>query len=169
MAISKIGTNSIDSLTSISFAASQTASSDANTLDDYEEGTYTIAMTAGSSGTITMDGSYNTGHYTKIGDTVMVCGNPRVSSVSSPNGTTFISLPFTSKNNGLAQSSSSVLEAGVTYQTNQKGGFLIRTLANTTTAEVMYNTDGNYFTLQAQNAGFGSSDQFSFSVTYKVE
>ena len=66
MAISKIGTNSIDSLTSISFSASQTASSDANTLDDYEEGTYTIAMTAGSSGTITMDGSYNTGHYTKI-------------------------------------------------------------------------------------------------------
>ena len=169
MAISKIGTNSIDTLTSISFAASQTASSDANTLDDYEEGTYTIAMTAGSSGTITMDGSYNTGHYTKIGDTVMVCGNPRISSVSSPNGTTFISLPFTSKNNGLAQTSSSVLEAGVTYQTNQKGGFLIRTLANTATAEVIYNTDGDYFTLQAQNAGFGSSDQFSFSVTYKVE
>ena len=145
-----------------------TSNTDSNTLDDYEEGTYTIAMAA-ASGTITMDGSYNTGHYTKIGDTVMVCGNPRISSVSSPNGTTTISLPFTSKNNGLAQTSSSVLEAGVTYQTNQKGGFLIRTLANTATAEVIYNTDGNYFTLQAQNAGFGSSDQFSFSVTYKVE
>ena len=55
MAISKIGTNSIDSLTSISFAASQTASSDANTLDDYEEGTHTVAATASTSGTITLN------------------------------------------------------------------------------------------------------------------
>ena len=47
MAISKIGTNSIDSLTNISFAASQTASSDANTLDDYEEGTYTPSFLSG--------------------------------------------------------------------------------------------------------------------------
>ena len=46
MAISKIGTNSIDTITGINFADSQTASADANTLDDYEEGYHTAVVTA---------------------------------------------------------------------------------------------------------------------------
>jgi len=49
----------------IAFPATQSASSDANTLDDYEEGTWTPTITPGSSGsftTITV-----TGEYTKIG------------------------------------------------------------------------------------------------------
>jgi hypothetical protein len=49
----------------IAFPATQVTSTDANTLDDYEEGTWTPTITPGSSGsftTITV-----TGEYTKIG------------------------------------------------------------------------------------------------------
>ena len=141
----------------------------ANKLDDYEEGTYTVAMTAGSSGTITLNGSYNTGFYTKVGRLVHVAGDIRISSVSSPNGVLLISLPFTALNNGLAVSSNSMLTAGVTEQSSQDGPFFVRSLANTTTAEVFYDTDASHFTVQAQNAGLGSGDQFSFTLTYMTE
>ena len=141
----------------------------ANKLDDYEEGTYTVAMTAGSSGTITLNGSYNTGFYTKVGRLVHVAADIRISSVSSPNGVLLISLPFTALNNGLAVSSNSILTAGVTEQSSQDGPFFVRSLANTTTAEVFYDTDASHFTVQAQNAGLGSGDQFSFTLTYMTE
>ena len=126
-------------------------------------------MTAGSSGTITLNGSYNTGFYTKVGRLVHVAGDIRISSVSSPNGVLFISLPFTALNNGLAVSSNSILTGGVTEQTNQDGPYFVRSLANTTTAEVFYDTDASHFTLQAQNGGLGASDQFSFTLTYMTE
>ena len=141
----------------------------ANKLDDYEEGTYTVTMTCGTSGSITLNGSYNTGTYTKIGRLVHVAADVRISSVSSPNGTTFISIPFTALNNGNATSSNYLATAGVSYQSGQGGSYFSRSLANTTTAEVLYDTDGNYFTLQAQNGGLGASDQFSFSLTYMTE
>ena len=55
----------------LAFPATQIPSSDANTLDDYEEGTWTPVVTA-SSGTIT---SYtSSGFYTKIGRIVHLCG-----------------------------------------------------------------------------------------------
>ena len=57
----------------ITFPATQSASSNANTLDDYEEGTWTPYLTgSGTPGTWTP--SYNTGTYTKIGNQVFVQG-----------------------------------------------------------------------------------------------
>jgi len=82
MAISKIGTNSIDTLTSISFAASQTASADANTLDDYEEGLATMAFSTGA-GSATIKTANNALSYTKIGRMVQINGQIAVDSVSS--------------------------------------------------------------------------------------
>jgi len=69
-------------------------SADANTLDDYEEGTCTLSFVP-ASGTITMAGGTN-GTYTKIGRMITVAGFPIVSSVSTPSGqTTLEGLPFT--------------------------------------------------------------------------
>jgi len=141
----------------------------ANLLDDYEEGTFTIAMTAATSGTITLDSNFNTGYYTKVGDIVTVTGNPKISSVSSPTGNTLISLPFTVKNEAKSNAVGPMLEAGVAYQTNQKGGFIVLSAENTATMTILYNTDGDFFGLQAQNAGFGANDQFRFSITYKAQ
>ena len=140
-----------------------------NLLDDYEEGTYTIAMTAVTSGTITLDSNFNTGYYTKVGDIVTVTGNPKISSVSSPTGNTLISLPFAVKNESKSNAVGPMFEAGVTYQANQKGGFMVLSTENTATMTILYNTDGDFFGLQAQNAGFGANDQFRFSITYKSQ
>jgi len=81
----------------IKFPATQNASSDANTLDDYQEGTATVTMSAGTSGTITLSAGADTIGYIKIGKLVHFQGRLQISSVSSPVGTLKIEgLPFTS-------------------------------------------------------------------------
>ena len=72
-----------------------TSNTDANTLDDYEEGdSHTVTITCGSSGTITLNGSNNTLSYVKIGTLCAVQGRLVVSSVSSPVGWFKFALPF---------------------------------------------------------------------------
>lgn len=79
----------------IGFPASQVASSDPNTLDDYEEGSTTATLTCGTSGTITLDAGGKTLRYVKTGSKVTVTGYVYVSSISSPVGTlTLGGLPF---------------------------------------------------------------------------
>jgi len=68
----------------ITFPATQVAKSDANTLDDYEEGTFTVGLTAGTSGSITT--STQSGTYTKVGRQVTVNAFITVASVSTPVG-----------------------------------------------------------------------------------
>ncbi|SUZ93802.1 uncharacterized protein METZ01_LOCUS46656 [marine metagenome] len=81
--------------TYLQFPATQVASADANRLDDYEEGTFTVTF-ACNTGTITIDTAYDTGHYVKIGRLVHINGFFLVSSVSSPAVTAKIhGLPFT--------------------------------------------------------------------------
>lgn len=79
----------------IFFPASQSASADANCLDDYEEGTWTAAFSCGTSGTITIHDDFKTGYYTKIGNVVHAMGVFKVGSISSPVGSLRISLPIT--------------------------------------------------------------------------
>ncbi len=78
----------------IAFPAAQNASADANTLDDYEEGTWTATFSPNVSGSITL--TANTGYYTKIGKEVTLTGYFPVASVSSPVGALVVSgIPFT--------------------------------------------------------------------------
>lgn len=64
------GGNSSANGTGIAFPSAQSASTDANTLDDYEEGTWTPVVTSGT-GTLTTVGN-QLGYYTKIGRVVTV-------------------------------------------------------------------------------------------------
>jgi hypothetical protein len=83
----------------IKFPATQNPSSDVNTLDDYEEGTFTVTLLPGTSGSITLDPAYATARYTKIGRVVSIQGVCVVQSISSPVGTLKIGgLPFASGN-----------------------------------------------------------------------
>jgi hypothetical protein len=93
--------------TGIAFPATQSASSDANTLDDYEEGTYTATMTCSTSGTITL--GTNTLSYTKIGRQVTVTGYLAASAISSPTGAIYINLPIPPANSLTTQTSAVVL------------------------------------------------------------
>lgn len=75
----------------ITFPATQSASTDANTLDDYEEGTYTPVPNPGS-GAIT---SYtSSGKYTKIGNVVTVFASVVLTNVGTASGQLQITLPF---------------------------------------------------------------------------
>ena len=78
--------------TGITFPATQSASTDANTLDDYEEGTWTPTQGAG----LTVVGTFSSiGRYTKIGDTVFIEGKISAStSLAFTSGAVCGGLPF---------------------------------------------------------------------------
>ena len=71
-----------------------TDSAAANALDDYEEGDYDVTVAPATSGTISLNGSYNRASYTKVGRLVTVNGFVIVDGVSSPTGYFTISIPF---------------------------------------------------------------------------
>ena len=70
----------------IKFPATQNASSDANTLDDYEEGTWTPAVTFGGAAVGVTYGASNAGQYVKVGRMMTVCGILELTSKGSSTG-----------------------------------------------------------------------------------
>lgn len=81
----------------IKFPASQNASADANTLDDYEEGTWTPGLTFGG-GSTGLTFTTRVGHYTKVGNQVTVSGQLVINAKGSSTGNTKLTgLPFACK------------------------------------------------------------------------
>ena len=84
----------------IGFLASQNASADANTLDDYEEGTWTPGIADDTGNTTGLDQaySYQVGTYVKIGKTVFLKCSVSISDIGTMavgNGVQLRGLPFT--------------------------------------------------------------------------
>jgi hypothetical protein len=78
----------------IKFPGTAVASSDANTLDDYEEGTWSAVVSDGTNNA-TMGAGGNIGTYTKIGNMVNIRGYFEISSKGSISGGLRITgLPF---------------------------------------------------------------------------
>jgi hypothetical protein len=78
----------------IVFPATQIASSDGNTLDDYEEGTFTLTITP-NSGSLTSYDRY--GYYIKTGRQVMItCAFSIINTGTASGVANFGGLPFTS-------------------------------------------------------------------------
>ncbi len=92
----------------ISFPATASASSDANTLDDYEEGTWTPAFDG--SGAITF--TQQVGTYTKVGRQVTCVFFIQVNTSSRTNVSNITGLPFTAGNTNYAGASLSTYETG---------------------------------------------------------
>jgi hypothetical protein len=92
------GTTPSTSGAGISFPATQSASSNANTLDDYEEGIWTpIVAGASTAGSVAYNNRY--GYYTKIGRLVYLSFDLDVSSFSGgAGGLSLVSLPFPGTN-----------------------------------------------------------------------
>jgi hypothetical protein len=82
-------------------------------LNWYEEGTWTAAFVP-ESGSITMDNSYKTGYYTRVGRLITVNLHARFSSVSTPSGTLVVTgLPFTSNSNGQCRNAISIAPVAI--------------------------------------------------------
>jgi len=99
----------------ITFPATQSASSDANTLDDYEEGTFTPTASS-SSGSLT---SYtSSGRYIKIGQMVWVqCGISIVTSGTAGGSLSIGNFPFTYSGSNVNKNQL----AGTVRETGQTG------------------------------------------------
>ena len=88
------GGNTSATGTGIAFPATQSASSDANTLDDYEEGTWTPTITSGS-GTITTS-TFSNATYTKIGRLIHLTATITLTTVGTAGGNLIVTgVPFT--------------------------------------------------------------------------
>ena len=149
------------SLNGITFPATQVASADVNTLDDYEEGTWTPTLSAGFS-TAPTSYSQQSGSYTKIGRFVFA------TMVLDPNGAVgqgsiikFGGLPF------LSNASITSCGAFVTYQasfnTNTGDTYLIP--AGETEIQVYTNTGTDRV---GNAAGVDINNQIRLAVVYQV-
>ena len=142
----------------ITFPATASASSDANTLDDYEEGTWTPVITLGG-GSITYTAS---GHYTKVGRMVTVTGTFLTSAASSPSGVPYITgLPFTI---GYASAGSySITNAFSSSLGTQP--IMLNLESSETRIRIAFQTAGDWGTFGGY---FDASCGFNFSATYFV-
>lgn len=85
----------------ITFPATQVASSDPNTLDDYEEGTWTPAITFATPGDLSVTYSTQSGTYEKIGRLVVVrfvITTSAFTHTTAANGFQITGLPFARQN-----------------------------------------------------------------------
>jgi hypothetical protein len=152
------GGNTSATGTGIAFPATQSASSDANTLDDYEEGTWTpsvFGLTTAGTTTFTIQ----EGKYTKIGNVVTITINVGWSNATGTGALAIGAFPFTVSayssfsiyNNGLTFNASSQLssnaEVGTTYLSLSQfttAGVTTSVTVDTSVARLMIS--GSYFT-----------------------
>ena len=143
----------------ITFPATQSASSNANTLDDYEEGTWTPSL--GGNTTYTTQAGY----YTKVGRVVFIQASIIVNTLGTGSTTTISGFPFQSQsvNAGKAYSFSvsyfGSLAVNCLYLVGGMQGVATTMDFNSN------NTSGATFT-SFSTAVFGNSTRIDFSGTY---
>jgi len=141
----------------ITFPATQSASTDANTLDDYEEGTWTPSL-----GGNTTYGRQQ-GTYTKIGRIVYITGRIDLTSLGTGSNSTISGLPFTSKANFQEQG----LSVGYFGDLAVNTTFLApRVIGNSTTITAV-GIASSGATMSALNI-FGNSTVLIFTGCYEI-
>jgi hypothetical protein len=153
--------------TGIEFPATQSASTNANTLDDYEEGTWTptFSPTGASFGAISY--TAQAGYYTKIGNVVTVWYRVAVNTVTlgSVSGNLVVtSLPFTVYNNA-ASYAQGTIDAGA-FTTNQPSVHI--GIINSTNINIYYRASSNG-SVVAQTAGSTANSCYVYgTLTYQT-
>jgi hypothetical protein len=104
------------STTGVVFPSSQILSSDPNTLDDYEEGTFTPNISFSTSGSPTY--SFRTGFYTKVGRQVTVIIVISFNDSTGSGNVTIGGLPFTSISTNYCRAVGSFLSGGISGATD---------------------------------------------------
>jgi hypothetical protein len=153
----------------ITFPATQVAKSDANTLDDYEEGTWTPTVRGNSTaGTYTLDNTL--AYYTKIGNQVTVYGSFGFSAASGGTGAFRMEgLPFAYKAN---TASVGALRLSEVDYTNTGASLVISPrFAGTATSSsdlVIFETVDAAGGDLTPIGGFTTSSTVMFSISYTV-
>jgi hypothetical protein len=151
--------------TGITFPATQSASSNANTLDDYEEGSWTPTVTfGGASVGITYNTTYTGATYTKIGNRVCISGFLLLTNKGSSTGIASIgNLPFTSESGTTRYLSATIGGSAFTFA-NQFWAWIG---PSTATIRLAQSTEAGA-TSSLANTDFTNSTEFYFSATYTV-
>lgn len=148
----------------LAFPASQNASADPNTLDDYEEGIWTPGVTFGGAALGVTYGGVNLGRYTKVGRLCVATGTLHLSSKgSSTGGAVLTGLPFAAPNAQIFGSCAIGYAASLTAVT---GAVLGLQVSNDTKVTLLASNNGN--ATQLTNANFSNATQISFTLAYDV-
>uniref|UniRef100_A0A6M3XKF2 Uncharacterized protein n=1 Tax=viral metagenome TaxID=1070528 RepID=A0A6M3XKF2_9ZZZZ len=141
----------------IAFPATAAPSAGANTLDDYEEGTWTIGISFGGGVTgITYVAS--TGYYTKMGNIVNISGNVELTSKGTDTGAAKITgLPFTSGAISTASFRLYLITFADRFSGYTEGTTIV--LEETTNAGALS---------AITNADFANGSQIVFSCAYRI-
>jgi hypothetical protein len=142
----------------ITFPATQVAATDPNTLDDYEEGTWTPVLADADSGGNTVTHSVQEGFYTRIGNVVTVYYRVTWSSKGSASGTVRLrGFPFAAKSN-----------TGAFYYTGSTGntnGQSVAALGGGGTIAILLDTSGGagqFSELSSSDTGSGINGALTY-------
>ena len=142
-----------------------------NTLDDYEEGTWTPDWRGGSALGTTSYGTYNVASYVKIGNQVTVRGFSMVTGTSGGAGTWFINnLPFTN-GGGDDRRYRSVGQARLenfNVQTAEEGGDIHVYVERNNNDMTLSGNRDNQSASTAMMVSQDSSFEITFTVTYQT-
>jgi hypothetical protein len=144
----------------ITFPAAQSASTDPNTLDDYEEGTWTPTLNAN----LTPNSGYTAGQYIKIGRLCYINYALSVGTVSGSNAIS-ISVPFAGSanpTNGRADQGFPIYTAGV--DTGPAGTYAY--LGTNFTSLEFYGIYDNASGVQLTNANLATNDFVFVNICY---
>ena len=148
----------------ITFPTTQSASSDAKTLDDYEEGSHTTTANANT----TLDTSYRAFKYTKVGNVVNVVGLLQITGSTGSTTLTF-TLPFTAaadQTNGQNRSAGGCLPASATTGTGGMVPFVQNNTAVMNLYKITLGTATNSSYAAATNADVINGSSINFNITY---
>ena len=159
----------------IKFPATQVASTDANTLDDYEEGTFTpVIRGGGTAGTYELNTSFDDGFYQKVGRVVTVRVVVQLAGSISAGGTgsyLFGGLPFNldvSDNAGAG----SILTDSVQLEGSSNAAVYALTVSNPSGTDDnklrILQTQDNQSHLQLPISQAAASDFFNFTHNYRT-
>jgi hypothetical protein len=145
----------------ITFPASQSASTDANTLDDYEEGTWTPTLGASSSNP-TATYSANVGRYTKIGRLVNIQLYIETTARSGGSGDVRINgLPFAPHNDSISYAGVAASQVASLTGVTTAG---VRPNPNNTFLQIMVNTTNN----QLDISNWGANGVLLVTLSYTI-
>jgi hypothetical protein len=149
------------SASGITFPATQSASGNANTLDDYEQGTWTPVLAFGGASVGVVYNARRVGVYTKIGNIVTINCFLAPTDVGSSTGDVSITgLPFQAASSGQA-STGGVMLNGVT-----NSGTTVATIDTNAIVVAFYTTGTNGTRAQLNKTDFSNNDEVAFTITY---